>query len=92
MGKHFGELRCVVSTAFSPEDKPEPLVAPWPIEFGLLEPSMDEALRKRISAATKAWPAMLELTMAERIKIKQYEGAGSHLGTSIYRSDLTAKA
>jgi predicted nucleotidyltransferase len=79
MGKRFGELRCVVSTAFSPEDKPEPLVAPWPIEFGLLEPSMDEALRKQISAATKAWPAMLELTMAQRIKIKQYEGAGSHL-------------
>jgi hypothetical protein len=45
----------------------------WP-----LEPSMDEALRKQISAATKAWPAML-VTMAERIKIKQYEGAGSHL-------------
>lgn len=78
MGKHFGELRCMVSTAFSPEDKPESLVAPWPIEFGILEPSMDEALRKRIPVATKASPAMLELTMAERIQIKQYEERGGH--------------
>lgn len=78
MGKHFGELRCMVSTAFSPEDKPESLVAPWPIEFGILEPSMDEALRKRVSVATMASPAMLELTMTERIQIKQYEERGRH--------------
>jgi hypothetical protein len=90
MGKHFGELRCVVSTAFSPEDKPEPLVAPWPIEFGLLEPSMDEALRKQISAATKACDARAYHGRADQDQAVW--GAGSHLGTSIYRSDLTAKA
>jgi hypothetical protein len=66
MGKHFGELRCMVLTAFSPEDKPGYLVAPCPIEFGILEPSMDEALRKQIAVATMATPVMIELTMAER--------------------------